>query len=77
MTRKSSGWTPERRARQAELIRNWKPWEHSTGPSTDEGRASSRRNALKHGERSAECLGLISELRELLQEQRDALKKIG
>lgn len=77
MKRKSSGWTPERRARQAELIRNWKPWERSTGPNTDEGRANSSRNAYKHGGRSAKCLGLLSELRGLLREQRDALKEIG
>ena len=28
----AKGWTPERRARQAELIRSWRPWEQSTGP---------------------------------------------
>ena len=22
----ASGWTPERRARQARLIHNWRPW---------------------------------------------------
>ena len=31
-----NGWTPERRERQAALIRSWKPWEHSTGPRTDD-----------------------------------------
>ena len=35
----ANGWTPERRARQAELIRNWKPWERSTGPRTTDGKA--------------------------------------
>ena len=42
-----NGWTPERRARQAELIRKWKPWEKSTGPKTDEGRAVVSRNYLR------------------------------
>lgn len=40
-----SAWTPERRARQAEIIKQTKPWEKSTGPRTDEGKAISSRNA--------------------------------
>lgn len=40
-----SAWTPERRARQAELIRAAKPWEKSTGPRTDAGKAKSSQNA--------------------------------
>lgn len=40
-----SAWTVERRARQAEAIRRWRPWEHSTGPRTPEGKARSSRNA--------------------------------
>ena len=42
-------WTPERRARQAELIRQWKPWEKSTGPRTPDGKAKAARNAWKGG----------------------------
>jgi len=42
-----SGWTPERRAKQAEAVRLWKPWEKSTGPRTEEGKAKSSRNADK------------------------------
>lgn len=41
----SAAWTPERRARQAEAIRRWKPWKKSTGPRTPEGKARSSRNA--------------------------------
>ena len=40
-------WTPEQRKQQAEKIRNWCPWEKSTGPRTDEGKAASSRNAWK------------------------------
>lgn len=40
-----SAWTPERRARQAELITAAKPWEKSTGPRTEAGKAKSSRNA--------------------------------
>jgi hypothetical protein len=43
----NNGWTPERRARQAELIRNWKPWEKSTGAKTEQGKAVSKMNAMR------------------------------
>ena len=42
-------WTPESRAKQAELIRRWRPWEQSTGPKTAEGKAVSSMNARVHG----------------------------
>ena len=42
-------WTPERWARQAAMIRTWKPWERSTGPSTPEGKAKASRNAWSGG----------------------------
>lgn len=40
-----SAWTPERRARQAVIIKQTRPWEFSTGPRTPEGKAASSRNA--------------------------------
>ena len=43
------GWTPERRKRQSELIRMWRPWERSTGPRTPEGKARSARRGFKGG----------------------------
>ena len=45
-----NGWTPERRARQAERIRTWKPWKQSTGPKSAEGKAAASRNAWTGGE---------------------------
>ena len=45
----ANGWTPERRARQAELIRQWRPWEKSTGPKTVEGKATASQNAFRGG----------------------------
>ncbi len=42
-------WTLERRQRQAEQIRRWKPWEQSTGPRTHEGKARVSRNAWQGG----------------------------
>jgi hypothetical protein len=44
-------WTPERRARQAEAIRRWRPWDKSTGPRTVDGKAIVSRNAFKGGMR--------------------------
>lgn len=46
-------WTPERRARQAQAIRRWKPWERSTGPKTPEGKTTASRNAFRGGHRRA------------------------
>ena len=45
----ASSWTPERRARQAALIRTWKPWQQATGPLTADGKATASRNAYKGG----------------------------
>ena len=42
-------WTPEQKAAQAEKIKNWKPWEKSTGPKTRGGKRRARMNALTHG----------------------------
>jgi hypothetical protein len=53
----ANGWTLERRQRQAELIRQWKPWVQSTGPKSAEGKALVSRNAWRGGYRA--------ELREL------------
>ena len=47
----ANGWTPERRARQAEAIKQWQPWKLSTGPQTPDGKASASRNAWKGGAR--------------------------
>jgi len=30
-------------------IHEWKPWEQSSGPATNEGKSISCRNSLKHG----------------------------
>jgi hypothetical protein len=43
-------WTDAARARQAELVRRWRPWDASTGPTTEQGRARSSRNADKGGD---------------------------
>lgn len=63
----SKRWTPERRARQSALIREWSPWERSTGPRTAEGKARASRNAWKGGVRQT--------LRQLAQVLRNVHKK--
>ena len=64
----ANGWTPERRARQAELIKNWRPWEGSTGPKSTEGKAVVSRNAWKGGTRP-----LLRSLARALASQREFL----
>lgn len=39
-------WTAAQKARQAELIRTWKPWDQSTGPVTQAGKKISSKNAF-------------------------------
>lgn len=71
----ADGWSPERRAAQAEAIRRWSPWRQSTGPRSAEGKVRSSKNAGKGGvwlkERSE-----ISQIRRLLREQRQALLRL-
>lgn len=42
-------WTPEQKRQQAEAIKNWKPWEQSTGAKTTQGKAIVSRNAYRGG----------------------------
>ncbi len=44
-------WTAEERALQSELISRWAPWDSSTGPKTEEGKAAVAGNAWRGGER--------------------------
>jgi len=62
MANQTNGWTPDRRARQAMLIHSWAPWQHSTGPRSEKGKACSARNAYKGGRRGID---------------RDALRNLG
>ena len=65
-------WTAEQRAQQADKIRIWKPWQHSTGARTLEGKAIASHNAFKGGVRQQ-----LKELQQLLRDQRNALNGIG
>ena len=72
----SKGWTQERRARQAELIRQWRPWEQSTGPVTADGKARSAANAKSLGVRAArrEMQAVMALIREYDRQEREMMK---
>lgn len=58
-------WTLAERQRQAELIRQWQPWNHSTGAKTLEGKAKASRNAFKGGLKA-----YLKEIQRLLHHQK-------
>lgn len=70
MVGKSKSWTPERRAKQSELMRKMRPWEKSTGPKTPSGKEIIKNNALKHGF----CSEPYRELIKLLNRQKEFIK---
>lgn len=61
-------WTPEERAQQSAIIRQWQPWNKATGACTPEGKAIASRNAYKGGVRA-----MLREMSALLREQRHRL----
>jgi hypothetical protein len=71
----ANGWTEGRRARQASLIRNWKPWERSTGPRTEAGKARTARNGFKGGQR-AEMRALTKAMNATLRRHREQLARV-
>lgn len=71
-----TGWTPERRARQAELIRTWKPWEQATGPRTTDGKARTARNGFKGGHRHV-LRELSRSVNAEIREARARVERIG
>lgn len=71
----ANGWTLERREKQSQLIREWKPWQQSIGPVSKEGKAVSAKNALKHGCRSREWLEQMQNIREIIRESREIMER--
>ncbi len=61
-------WTQAQRDRQAKLIHRWKPWEKSTGPITERGKALASKNAVNYATREV--------LRHLVKTNRELLPKI-
>ena len=72
----AKGWTPERRKRQSEAIRRWKPWRLSTGPKSPEGKATVASNAWTGGE-WLKLRQAINAMNEAMREQRDRRLGLG
>lgn len=53
------------------MIKNWKPWEQSTGPKTEEGKETSKMNAQKHGAYSLE----VKKLKDFLKNKNISFEK--
>lgn len=62
-SRHTKGWPPERRAAQRLRIRAQKPWLKSTGPRSVAGKATSARNATRHGLNGARYRLLVEWMR--------------
>jgi hypothetical protein len=56
-------WTDNDRLKQAERIRNQKPWLKSTGPRTISGKRASSLNAYRHGHYTTEMKQILLYLR--------------
>ena len=65
-------WTTQERQRQAELVKQWQPWQHSTGARTIEGKAIASRNAFKGGLRAR-----LKAINQLLRDAKQVLNKIN
>lgn len=63
-------WSPERRAKQAIIIAQTRPWEKATGPRTERGKANSARNAYTG---AAEAAALYKSIR--MQVRAEALSR--
>ena len=61
--------TPEHRALRSALIKQWRPWEHSTGPKSQEGKKTSSERGYKGKTRP-----LMRELSRVMHEQLNVLK---
>lgn len=68
----ANGRTSERRARAAEAIDRWKPWERSTGSRTTQGKAQAAQNAYRGGQRP-----LIRALARALHEQARSVGEVA
>lgn len=69
-------WTPERRQAQRDRINATRPWEHSTGPRTPEGKAICSQNAAKPFSIAKRLKALQADMKAALREQREALRRI-
>ena len=64
-------WTEEQRKQQSLKIKQWQPWQHSTGAKTIDGKAIASQNAYKGGIRQQ-----LKNLNQILREQKQALDNL-
>ena len=64
-------WTLEQRKQQSLKIKQWQPWQHSTGAQTIEGKVKSSRNAFKGGLRQT-----LQEIARYLREQKQVIEEM-
>ena len=64
--------TPEHRELRAKLIRQWRPWEKSTGPRSEEGKILAAKRSFKGNHR-----GLLRELSNQIEMQKKSLKVVS
>jgi hypothetical protein len=67
----ANGWSDERRSKQSQLLKITRPWEKSTGPRTEAGKAASSRNPYKGAvrEKLREVQRLTRELSQKIKER--------
>lgn len=70
-----NGWSEERKQRQALMIQEWKPWQHSTGPKSCEGKQRAAKNAYK-GEEWRLLREKIKRLKRLMKDQRMEMEEV-
>lgn len=64
-------WTEEQHKQQAEKIKQWQPWEKSTGATTIDGKARSSQHAYKQW-----TSRLMKQVRAALKQQREQLNEM-
>lgn len=69
-------WTDERRRKQAQAIRRWKPWEKSTGPKSPEGKQAASMNSTTHGATTKAAKAMIREISTLTKNSNKLLEEI-
>jgi hypothetical protein len=65
-------WNAKHKAKQRKAIYAWRPWEKSTGPKSQEGKATVSQNAFKHGCRSRDAIAEARQIRALLATMAEA-----
>ncbi|MEA5511981.1 hypothetical protein VB715_19595 [Crocosphaera sp. UHCC 0190] len=66
-------WTKSAKKCQSELIKQWKPWNHSTGPRTSEGKQISSQNARKYDKEIQALLNYAKQTKTTLKKLNEEL----